>query len=134
MEPAPIIAILMGMVFLLASIVLLANPGETMLPDFDKLWDYQHPAETEKKFVGLLPAAEKSEDISYLAQLLTQIARAQGLQEKFDEANKTLDRASVITRDDMMLPQVRTPSIARLSGEGDCCCTRSCACARRCRG
>jgi hypothetical protein len=56
MEPAPIIAILIGMVFLLGSIVLLANPGETMLPDFDKLWDYQHPAETEKKFVELLPA------------------------------------------------------------------------------
>src|SRR3954463_14412105 len=62
MEPAPIIAILMGMVFLLVSIVLLANPGETMLPDFDKLWDYQHPAETEKKFAELLPAAEKSGD------------------------------------------------------------------------
>src|SRR3954466_12230924 len=100
MEPAPIIAILMGMVFLLASIVLLASNGETMLPDFDKLWDYQHPAETETKFVELLPAAEKSRDVSYLAQLLTQLARAQGLQEKFDEAIKTLNRAVAITRDD----------------------------------
>ncbi len=60
--------------------------------DFDKLWDYHDPAATELKFRELLPAAEASNDPSRLAQLLTQIARAQGLQRKFDDAHGTLNR------------------------------------------
>lgn len=61
-------------------------------PDFDSLWDYDHPDVSERKFRELLPAAVDSEDISYLAQLLTQIARAEGLQRKFEAAHKTLER------------------------------------------
>jgi tetratricopeptide (TPR) repeat protein len=62
------------------------------LPEFDKLWNYSDPAATEKKFRELLPAAERSGDASYLLQLLTQIARTQGLQDRFAEAHATLDR------------------------------------------
>ena len=62
------------------------------LPDFDILWDYEHPGPTEGKFRELLPAAIDSLDISYLAELLTQIARAEAMQRKFQEAQKTLDR------------------------------------------
>jgi len=62
------------------------------LPDFDSLWDYDHPGATERKFRELLPAALDSLDLPYLSQLLTQIARAEGLQRKFQEAHKTLDR------------------------------------------
>jgi tetratricopeptide (TPR) repeat protein len=62
------------------------------LPDFDKLWDYDHPDLTERKFRELLPAALDSQDLSYFAQLLTQIARTEALQRKFQEAHKTLDR------------------------------------------
>ena len=62
------------------------------LPDFDILWDYDHPGATEKKFRELLPAALDSRDLSYLTQLLTQIARAEGLQRKFQDAHNTLDR------------------------------------------
>jgi tetratricopeptide (TPR) repeat protein len=62
------------------------------LPDFDSLWDYDHPGATERKFRELLPVALDSLDLSYLSQLLTQIARAEGLQRKFQEAHKTLDR------------------------------------------
>ena len=61
------------------------------LPDFNKLWNYDDPAATGAKFRALLPAAERSGDVSYHAQLLTQIARTQGLQNKFDEAHATLD-------------------------------------------
>jgi tetratricopeptide (TPR) repeat protein len=61
------------------------------LPEFDKLWDYHKPAETEKKFREILPQAEKSGDLDYHLQLLTQIARTLGLQGKFDEAHKLLD-------------------------------------------
>ena len=63
------------------------------LPNFDSLWNYDNPAETEKKFSEILPQAESSGDTSYLIQLITQIARTQGLQMKFDDAHKTLDRA-----------------------------------------
>lgn len=66
------------------------------LPDFDSLWDYDHPYVTERKFRELLPAAVDSQDLSYLAMLLTQIARAEGLQRKFDDAHKTLDRVEKV--------------------------------------
>src|SRR5712692_1437466 len=65
---------------------------QTKLPDFDSLWDYEHPGATERKFRELLPVALDSLDLSYLSQLLTQVARAEGLQRKFQEAHKTLDR------------------------------------------
>lgn len=66
--------------------------GTSRLPDFDKLWDYSHPDVSERRFRELLPAAVDSLDFSYFGQLLTQIARAEGLQRKFTDANKTLDR------------------------------------------
>ena len=66
--------------------------GKPNLPDFDKLWDYDHPDVSEKKFRDILPAALDSRDLSYFSQLLTQIARAEGLQRKFENAHKTLDR------------------------------------------
>jgi tetratricopeptide (TPR) repeat protein len=59
------------------------------LPDFDLLWDYDAPAETEAKFRALLDAASQNQ--AYRLELLTQIARTQGLQRKFDEAHQTLD-------------------------------------------
>jgi tetratricopeptide (TPR) repeat protein len=61
-------------------------------PDLDSLWDYDHPDASERKFRELLPAAVDSGDLSFMAQLLTQIARAEGLQQKFADAHKTLDR------------------------------------------
>jgi tetratricopeptide (TPR) repeat protein len=69
-----------------------SKTGVGKLPDFDTLWDYEHPGLTERKFRELLPAAVDSLDISYLAALLTQIARAEAMQRKFQEAEKTLDR------------------------------------------
>jgi tetratricopeptide (TPR) repeat protein len=67
--------------------------AQNELPKFDSLWNYDKPEETEKKFREILPQAESSGDTSYLIQLLTQIARTEGLQMKFDDAHKTLDRA-----------------------------------------
>ena len=57
--------------------------------DFDSLWDYAKPDETERKFREVL--TELSQDDPFSLELLTQIARAQGLQRKFEEAHKTLD-------------------------------------------
>src|SRR6185503_3148736 len=69
---------------------------ESSLPDFDQWWDYGQPAETERKFRALLDRARASGDASYHAQLLTQIARAQGLQRSFDEAHRTLGEARTL--------------------------------------
>jgi tetratricopeptide (TPR) repeat protein len=60
------------------------------LPDFDSLWDYSQPDHTEIRFREIL--LQIPEDDPALLELLTQIARAQGLQRKFDKAHLTLDQ------------------------------------------
>ena len=60
------------------------------LPDFDALWDYDHPDQTENKFREILLQFPEA-DTMFL-ELLTQIARTQGLQRKFDHAHQTLDQ------------------------------------------
>lgn len=60
------------------------------LPDFDALWDYSRPDRTETKFCEIL--LRFPEDNPAFLELLTQIARAQGLQQKFDHAHQTLDQ------------------------------------------
>src|SRR5262245_1505568 len=75
--------------------------------DFDKLWDYSNPGATEEKFRALLPDAERRSDLSYLSQLLTQVARTQGLQNRFDEAHATLDGVEKMLTDDLKLARIR---------------------------
>jgi tetratricopeptide (TPR) repeat protein len=64
---------------------------KTDLPDFDALWDYDDPAGTEQRFTELLPRAQTSGDAAYYLELMTQLARTQGLQRQFDRAHSTLD-------------------------------------------
>ena len=59
------------------------------ITNFDTLWDYNQPAVTETRFRELLP--QLADTPARQAELLTQIARAQGLQRQFDEAHATLD-------------------------------------------
>jgi tetratricopeptide (TPR) repeat protein len=75
--------------------------------DFDTLWDYRHPDQTEAAFRQLLPQAEQNHDRSYHLQLLTQIARAQGLQRQFAEAHSTLDRVKEQLHPELVLPTIR---------------------------
>lgn len=77
------------------------------MADFDQLWNYDQPAATEQKFRELLPAAAQAGDPGYLAELLTQIARTQGLQGKFDEAHATLDRVESMLTDDLTTARIR---------------------------
>lgn len=49
--------------------------------DLESIWNWNDPAESEKKFRALPVSGE----------VLTQIARAQGLQRRFAEAHRTLD-------------------------------------------
>ncbi len=81
--------------------------ANSALPDFNILWDYSNPAATGEKFRVLLPLAEKAGDNSYLAELLTQIARTESLQMKFDESHKILDRADKLITEDMHLARIR---------------------------
>lgn len=80
---------------------------DTQILDFDSIWNHDDPAATGQQFLQLLPAAEASGDKSYLAQLLTQIARAQGLQRQFDAAHQTLDQAAELLTDDLQTAHVR---------------------------
>ena len=53
------------------------------------LWDFGDPAESERRFRALLARVE--EDAEAAAIVRTQVARAQGLQRRFDDAHRTLD-------------------------------------------
>lgn len=61
------------------------------LPDLDTLWDYADPRATEERFRVLGQRAEQEGDLSYRAELATQLARTLGLQQKFAEAHALLD-------------------------------------------
>jgi tetratricopeptide (TPR) repeat protein len=74
------------------------------MPAFDSLWDYDQPDETEQRFRELLPTIT---DRSEHAELLTQIARAQGLQGKFAEAHATLDTVEPVLGADLPAASIR---------------------------
>lgn len=80
---------------------------DSPLPAFDPLWDYDDPAATERLFRGLLPTARAGADPGYTAELLTQIARAQGLQRAFAAAHRTLDEAERLIPDGRPRPRIR---------------------------
>jgi tetratricopeptide (TPR) repeat protein len=76
------------------------------LPEIRKLWNFQDPAGTGAKFREFLPAARASGDRAYLAELLSQIARTEGLQLRFDEADRVLDEAESLLGDGMARARV----------------------------
>lgn len=61
------------------------------MPDFDKLWNYSNPAETEIKFREVLKDSSPEKNLSEHLQLLTQIARTYSLRGMFTEAHETLN-------------------------------------------
>jgi len=81
--------------------------ASTSLPEFDKLWNFDNPTETEVKFREILPLAELPQDLDYRLQLLTQIARTQGLQRKFAEAHSTLNDVERSLTQDTWLAAIR---------------------------
>lgn len=84
----------------LGVVLIMSSARADNLPDFDSLWDYNNPAQTEAKFRDLLSAAEKAGDSAYLAELKTQIARTLSLQQKFDEAHAVLDEVEAAIKQD----------------------------------
>jgi tetratricopeptide (TPR) repeat protein len=85
-----------------------AVPTPVGLPDFTRLWDFDHPDSTEARLREILPAARAADDADYLSQLLTQVARSQGLQGRFEEAHRTLDEADSLIRPEMHRARVRS--------------------------
>ncbi|MCF7793545.1 MAG: hypothetical protein K9N09_07295 [Candidatus Cloacimonetes bacterium] len=88
-----------------------SNSGINPLPNFDVMWDYAHPDSTEMRFKEILPLLTQTSEFSvsdeYNAELLTQIARAQGLQGKFNEAAKNLEKADSLITDKMPTAKIR---------------------------
>jgi len=78
-------------------------------PEFLKLWDFNKPAETETKFRELLPKVKAAGNLDEELQLLTQIARTQALQRKFDEAFATLDGVEKRLTPKTPLASIRVP-------------------------
>jgi tetratricopeptide (TPR) repeat protein len=74
---------------------------------FEQLWNFDQPAETELKFRALVPEAEKSGNKEYHLQLLTQIARTEGLQSKFEEAHVTLDEVQEAITPETPIAKIR---------------------------
>jgi tetratricopeptide (TPR) repeat protein len=72
-----------------------AGPDIATIPleELDTLWDFDDPAESERRFAALLDRARSEQDGALHAELLTQLARAQGLQRRFGDAHETLDEA-----------------------------------------
>ncbi|MBC8385895.1 MAG: tetratricopeptide repeat protein [Candidatus Cloacimonetes bacterium] len=80
---------------------------ENQLPNFDTLWNYQYPDSTEIKFRALIPETKDAGDRDHYLQLLTQIARSQGLQRKYEDAHKTLDEVDSLLTIETITAKIR---------------------------
>lgn len=77
------------------------------IPIFDELWDYDQPEETEARLRFLLPEGEGGLERSYHVQLLTQLARTQGLRHQFEAAHALLDEAEGLLTADLPIAHIR---------------------------
>ena len=98
---------------------------ELPLGRLDDLWDFGDPAGSERRFTALLVRAREDAGGRYAAETLTQIARAQGLQHRFEDAERTLDEAEgALEADDdrghirILLERGRVANTAGREGRG----------------
>jgi tetratricopeptide (TPR) repeat protein len=92
--------------------------------ELDALWDFGDPAGSEGRFRVVVERARESDE-PILAEALTQLARAQGLQRRFVDADRTLDDArAALTPDDargrirLALERGRVANTAGRTGRG----------------
>jgi tetratricopeptide (TPR) repeat protein len=97
----------------------MASPNN-QLPDFDELWNYERPAETEQAFRAVLEQIDGRETPpAYRLELLTQIARTRGLQRRFELAHATLDQVETeLHKMSPAAPERATPCIRYLLERG----------------
>ncbi len=74
---------------------------------YEKLWNYSDPAETEIKFREALKGTSPKKNLSEHLQLLTQLARTQSLQRKFDEAHVILDEVAPQLAEEQNIEHIR---------------------------
>jgi tetratricopeptide (TPR) repeat protein len=94
---------------------LIFKPGATImnsndivtLENFDNAWSLGYPDKVETKLREFLPQAQALQDKSIYLQLLSQIALAQAMQKKFNEAHKTLDLAESMLTPEYDLAKAR---------------------------
>ena len=78
------------------------------LPDIDSFWNYDDPAGTESQFRKILAEAQASSNNGSVAELMTQIARTQNLQQRYVEASATLDLADALIQPTMKKARIRS--------------------------
>lgn len=105
------VGIVFSIIVLLSCSTENSNSGINPLPNFDAFWDFSHPDSTEMRFKEILPLLSQTSEFAvsqeYQAELLTQIARAQGLQGKFAEAARNLQKADSLITDKMPKARIR---------------------------
>lgn len=99
------------------------SPESVPLADLDSLWDFDDPVESERRFEAVVRRARLEDDGAFLAEALTQLGRAQGLQRRFDDATRTLDSAADALRPEDRRGRVRLllerGRVANSSGAGE---------------
>ena len=74
--------------------------------ELDALWDFGDPAGSEERFRRVVERARDADE-PILAEALTQLARAQGLQRRFGEADATIRDAEASLRPDDLRGRIR---------------------------
>src|SRR4029079_19585846 len=104
------------------------DPTTVPLAELDRLWDFDDPEGSERRFAELVPRARDEHDGAFLAECLTQLARARGLLGRFDEADATLDDSAAVLRADdaracarILLERGRVANTAEREGRGRAC-------------
>ena len=99
------------------------SPESVPLADLDSLWDFDDPVESERRFEAVVRRARLEDDGAFLAEALTQLGRAQGLQRRFDDATRTLDSAADALRPEdrrgRVRPLLERGRVANRSGAGE---------------
>lgn len=100
-----IIVILLSVIFV-GKGMLVMKSSFSPLENFDELF-VGNPENIENNLSALLPEAQAQEDKSIYLQIMSQIALAQAMQQKFVEAHQTLDKAESQLTADYPLAQAR---------------------------
>ncbi len=66
--------------------------GTSIQDLIDREWEFDDPSKTEKRFQRAVDLPSSPEDEAAVLEVTTQLARAQGLQRRFEQAHATLDR------------------------------------------
>lgn len=75
--------------------------------DLRQIWDFNDPAASETRFRDLLAETEGKVSCDFHCEILTQIARAQGLQRKFDDARETFHRVKELLDENTPKARIR---------------------------